>query len=68
MMAVYMIKEAIETGKSDDSAKIATNLAKIKDFTGVAGKITVDQKHNPEKPIATEELTNGQVSNSFKIE
>ncbi|WP_416381486.1 ABC transporter substrate-binding protein [Lactobacillus sp. B4005] len=66
--AVYMIKEAIETGKSDDSAKIATNLANIKDFTGVAGKITVDQKHNPEKPIATEELTNGQVSNSFKIE
>lgn len=66
--AVYMIKEAIEKGKSDDSAKIATNLAKIKDFVGVAGKITVDQNHNPEKPIATEKLTNGKVSDSFRIE
>lgn len=65
--AVYMIKEAIEMGKSDDSTKIAANLAKIKDFNGVAGKITVDKNHNPEKPIATEELTNGKVSNSFKI-
>ncbi len=66
--AVYMIKEAIENEKSDDSAKITKGLEQIKDFTGVTGKITVDKDHNPEKPIAVEELINGKVDKTFKIE
>lgn len=66
--AVYMIKEAIENEKSDDSAKITKGLEQIKDFTGVTGKITVDKDHNPEKPIAVEELINGKVGKTFKIE
>lgn len=66
--AVYMIKEAIENEKSDDSAKITKGLEQIKDFTGVTGKINVDKDHNPEKPIAVEELINGKVGKTFKIE
>ena len=66
--AIYMIKEAIENEKSDDSAKITKGLEQIKDFTGVTGKITVDKDHNPEKPIAVEELINGKVGKTFKIE
>ena len=66
--AVYMIKEAIENEKSDDSAKITKGLEQIKDFTGVTGKITVNKDHNPEKPIAVEELINGKVGKTFKIE
>lgn len=65
--AVYMVKQAIEMGKSDDSSKITANLAKIKDFNGVTGKITVNKTHDPEKPIAIEQLTNGKVSDTFKI-
>jgi branched-chain amino acid transport system substrate-binding protein len=65
--SVYMIKQAIETEKSADSSKIATGLAKIKNFDGVTGNTTVDKQHNPEKPIAIEQLTNGKVSNSFNI-
>lgn len=65
--AVYMVKQAIEMGKSDDSSKITANLAKIKNFNGVTGKITVNKTHDPEKPIAIEQLTNGKVSDTFKI-
>ncbi|RMC51814.1 ABC transporter substrate-binding protein [Lactobacillus sp. ESL0228] len=66
--SVYMIKTAIENEKSDDSTKIAAGLAKIKDFDGVTGQITVNKTHDPEMPIAIEEMTNGKVSNSFSVE
>lgn len=65
--SVYMIKSAIESEKSSDSVKIAQGLAKIKNFAGVTGKITVNKNHDPEMPIAIEELTNGKVSDSFNI-
>lgn len=66
--SVYMIKTAIENEKSDDSTKIATGLANIKDFAGVTGQITVNKTHDPEMPITIEEMTNGKVSNSFSVE
>ena len=66
--AVYMIKEAIENEKSDDSARIAKGLSNIQNFTGVTGKINVDKNHNPEKPLAVEELVNGKVGKTFKTE
>ena len=66
--AVYMIKEAIENEKSDDSAKIAKGLSNIQNFIGVTGKINVDKNHNPEKPLAVEELINGKVGKTFKTE
>ncbi|WP_146986029.1 ABC transporter substrate-binding protein, partial [Lentilactobacillus rapi] len=65
--SVYMIKTAIENEKSADSVKIAKGLANIKDFDGVTGKITMNKNHDPEKPIAIEQLTKGKVSNSFDI-
>jgi branched-chain amino acid transport system substrate-binding protein len=65
--SVYMIKQAIENEKSADSVKIAKGLAKIKNFDGVTGKITMNKNHDPEKPIAIEQLTDGKVSNSFNI-
>ncbi|KRL21224.1 ABC transporter substrate-binding protein [Lentilactobacillus kisonensis] len=65
--SVYMIKQAIENEKSADSVKIAKGLANIKDFDGVTGKITMNKNHDPEKPIAIEQLTNGKVSRSFNV-
>ncbi|MBA1394441.1 branched-chain amino acid ABC transporter substrate-binding protein, partial [Lactobacillus sp. XV13L] len=59
---------AIENEKSDDSVKIAAGLSKIKDFDGVTGSITVNKTHDPEMPIAVEEMTNGKVSNSVSVE
>ncbi|GAJ26664.1 branched-chain amino acid ABC transporter [Liquorilactobacillus sucicola DSM 21376 = JCM 15457] len=65
--SVNMIKDAIETEKSADSAKIAAGLAKVKNFDGVTGKITIDSKHNANKPIVVETLTNGKVSAATEI-
>ncbi|KAL3948787.1 ABC transporter substrate-binding protein [Lentilactobacillus hilgardii] len=65
--SVYMIKSAIESEKSADSIKITKGLSKIKNFDGVTGTITINKNHDPEKPIAIEQLTNGKVSNSFNI-
>jgi len=65
--SVNMIKQAIEDEKSADSTKIAEGLSKIKNFDGVTGKITINKQHDPEKPIAIEQLTNGKVSNTYEI-
>ncbi|KRL37511.1 ABC transporter substrate-binding protein [Liquorilactobacillus uvarum] len=65
--SVNMIKEAIENEKSADSVKIAEGLAKIKNFDGVTGKITIDSKHNAHKPIVVETLTDGKVSAATEI-
>ncbi|MBA1433829.1 ABC transporter substrate-binding protein [Bombilactobacillus bombi] len=65
--SVYIIKEAIEKEKSADSTKIAAGLAKIKNYDGVTGSITIDKHHNATKPIAIESLKNGKVANSIAI-
>ncbi|GAY73318.1 branched-chain amino acid ABC transporter, amino acid-binding protein [Lentilactobacillus kosonis] len=62
-----MIKQAIEIEKSADSTKIAEGLSKIENFNGVTGDITINKNHDPEKPIAIEQLTNGKVSKTYEI-
>ena len=65
--SVNMVKQAIENEKSADSKKVAAGLAKIKNFDGVTGTITIDKDHNAQKPIAIETLKNGKVVNSVSI-
>ncbi|OFI45934.1 branched-chain amino acid ABC transporter substrate-binding protein [Floricoccus penangensis] len=57
--AVYMIKEAAEKGKVEDSAQLAKELAQIKDFNGVTGVMTIDKNHNPIKSAVIVTLDNG---------
>lgn len=57
--AVYMIKQAIEDEKSTNSVKVAQGLAHLKNFQGVTGSITIDKKHNPQKPVIITKLENG---------
>ena len=45
--AVYMAAEASKGAKT--SVDIKDNLAKLKDFEGVTGSITIDKDHNPVK-------------------
>ncbi|MFC6165528.1 ABC transporter substrate-binding protein [Lactiplantibacillus dongliensis] len=66
--SVYMIKAAIENEKSANSVKIATGLAKLKNFQGVTGTITMNQKHNPEKSIVVEKLTQGIVKQTYNVQ
>lgn len=65
--SINMIKQAIEIEKSADSTKIAEGLSKIENFNGVTGDITINKNHDPEKPIAIEQLTNGKVSKTYEI-
>ncbi|MFB9768674.1 ABC transporter substrate-binding protein [Lactiplantibacillus modestisalitolerans] len=66
--SVYMIKKAIENEGSANSVKIANGLAKLKNFKGTTGTITIDKKHNAEKTIAIEQLTNGQVTKTYDVD
>lgn len=65
--SVYMIKSAIESEKSANSVKITAGLAKITDFKGVTGTITMNKNHNPEKTMTIEKLTDGAVSQAYTV-
>lgn len=64
---VYMVKKAIEQQGSANSVKIAKGLAKIKNFKGVSGTISIDKKHNPQKTISIEEIQGGKVTKAYKV-
>ncbi|MBC7342454.1 MAG: ABC transporter substrate-binding protein [Clostridia bacterium] len=65
--AAYLLKAAIEKANSDDPVAIKDALAQIKDFEGVTGKLTFDDKHNPMKEISIIELKDGKQSLVKKV-
>jgi len=58
--SVYMIAEAAKGAKT--SVDIKDNLAKLKDFEGVTGSITMDKDHNPVKSALMLGLKDGKVA------
>ena len=64
--SVYMVADAAQGAKN--SKQIAENLAKIKDFKGVTGTMTVDKKHNPVKSVSVVGLTDGKESSATVVE
>ncbi|WP_341932202.1 ABC transporter substrate-binding protein [Streptococcus pluranimalium] len=64
--SVYMVAEAAEGAKN--SAELAKNLAKTKDFEGVTGTMTIDKKHNPVKSVSVVGLTDGKESSATVVE
>ena len=62
-----MIKAAIESQNSTNSVKIKNGLAKLTDFKGVTGTMTVNKKHNVDKSAFIEQLTNGTVSKTYTV-
>ena len=57
--SVYMVAEASKGAKN--SVDIKENLAKLKDFEGVTGSITMDKNHNPVKSALMIGLKDGKV-------
>ena len=57
--SVYMAAEAAKGAKT--SVDIKDNLAKLKDFDGVTGSISIDKDHNPVKTALMIGLKDGQV-------
>ena len=65
--SVYMVTKAAQDAKSTNSADIAKSMAKIKNMKGATGTMTIDAKHNPQKSIAIEEMTNGKVVKAYSV-
>lgn len=63
---VYMVADAAKGAKS--STDIAKNFEKIKDFDGVTGKATIDDKHNPVKSAIMIGLKDGKEDSASVVE
>ena len=57
--ATMMIIEAIKRAGVEDSVKVKDELAKTKDYQGVSGSITLDEKHNAVEGVVIIEMKNG---------
>lgn len=64
--AVYMAVEASEGAKT--SKDIATNLAKVENFEGATGTMSINKSHNPVKSVAMIGLTDGKETSSTIVE
>lgn len=56
--SIYMIAEAGKEAKT--SKDLTESLAKLTDFEGVTGKISIDENHNPVKSAIMVKLEKGQ--------
>lgn len=63
--SVYMVTKASEN--AENSKDIAKALAKLKNFEGVTGKMTMNSKHNPVKSVPVIGLTNGVDTSSVIV-
>lgn len=63
--SIYMAADAAKDSKT--SVDLAKRLAKLKDFEGVTGTMTIDKQHNPIKPVSVVELTNGKESSATTV-
>ena len=64
--SVYMVAESAKGAK--DSLAVADNLANLKDFQGVTGKMTIDKEHNPIKSALVVKLENGAEDSATAVE
>ena len=56
--AMRVMAEAIKQAGKPDRQAITDALAKIKDFPGASGTITIDAEHNARKPIVILRIEN----------
>ncbi|MCE2099288.1 ABC transporter substrate-binding protein [Streptococcus thermophilus] len=64
--SVYMIAESSKGAKT--SVDIADNLANLKNFVGVTGKMTIDKDHNPIKTALMVKRDNGEEVSAEAVE
>lgn len=65
--SALLVAEAIKNAGSTEPAKISEAMAKINGFSGVAGSVTFDDKHNPVKSAVILEYKDGAQSLKTKI-
>ncbi|NLV20955.1 MAG: ABC transporter substrate-binding protein [Syntrophomonadaceae bacterium] len=63
--SVQLMAQGLKDAQAADPVKLAAALAKIKDFEGITGKMSIDDKHNPIKAGVIIEFKDGaQVMNT----
>ncbi len=65
---VQLLAQAIKDADSTDPQKITEALAKITDFEGVTGKMTIDEQHNPVKAGVIIEFKDGTQTVNTRIQ
>ena len=65
--AVYMVKQAAEDTKAKTSVAVKDGLAKLKNFKGATGEITVNKDHNPVKEAVVIKLENGKETSATLV-
>ncbi|MDD3364912.1 MAG: ABC transporter substrate-binding protein [Syntrophomonas sp.] len=59
--AAKLLAQAIKDAGAADPVKIKDALAKIKDFQGITGKMSINEQHNPVKKIVIIEYKDGKL-------
>jgi len=65
---IQLLAKAMTDANSTDPAKITEALAKVKDFEGVTGKMTIDAQHNPIKAGVIIEFKDGVQTMKTRIQ
>ena len=58
--SMKLMVDAIKRANSTEGPKIREALAATKDFPGAAGKITINDKRNADKPIVVVQVKDGK--------
>lgn len=66
--SVQLLVQAIKDAGAADPVKIKDALAKIKDFEGITGKMSIDEQHNPVKAGVIIEFKDGKQVMKTRIE
>ena len=62
--ASNLLIDAIERAGSADRAAVTKAIAETKDFDGVTGTFSIDDQHNPVKPVTMIKLTAGEIESA----
>lgn len=62
--ASNLMIDAIERAGSADRAAVAKAIAETKDFDGITGTFSIDEQHNPVKPVTMIKLTAGEIESA----
>lgn len=62
--AANLMIDAIERAGSADRAAVTKAIAETVDFDGVTGTFSIDEQHNPTKPVTLIKLTAGEIESA----
>ncbi len=65
--AMNIIAKTIKDGGKADPETIRAGLEKLKDYPGVTGNITIDDKHNAKKPLVVLQIKDGRFAYNSTI-